>query len=301
MALPIKTILCATDFSTFSAHVTRYGAELAKHFGAELVLFHAVHFAEDRLYSSDFLERKTEQKKRTARADAEMKKAVVDQRLEPCQIVVAAGDPVDQIIHCAHERRADLVIAASHGLSGFKRLLLGTVVERLARKLVRPLLVIKPHRLSGSGGTEDPIAFRKIVAGLSQFSPDNPVLTHAMAFAEPMRAGLHLLHAIESPMDAAAVDPTQGPYGEVQDTLQLDRRHRLAAMVGDAERQRFAIQTFLAAGLPGEALASHARQSDADLVVVGVKTHSIIEKLLIGSTTETILRQSPCSVLTVPV
>ena len=53
-------------------------------------------------------------------------------------------------------------------------------------------------------------------------------------------------------------------------------------------------------GVPGEVLSSYAAKSGADLIVVGVRHTSTVKKALIGSTTETVLRQAPCAVLTVP-
>ena len=302
MSLHPQKILCTTDFSEFSTNVMDYGVRLADCFRARLYLFHSVHFPSDTLYGSDFLERVHKQQTLSAQAHEQMLQYLriagpnVDG--EP---VVSCGEPVEQIRRIAEERDVDLVVAASHGLSGFKRILLGTVVERLARTLPRPLLVVgntdsQGKTGSGSSGTE----IRRILIGCNVLADVDPVLHYATEFAGPLNATLHLLHAIEAPMDENLIDPTLGPYSKVQDRLRDRLRHRLDTISDEAGKSRFGMDSTVVAGLPGEALASHAGKMGADLIVVGVQHRSILEKWIIGSTTEAVLRHAPCPVLTVP-
>jgi nucleotide-binding universal stress UspA family protein len=53
-------------------------------------------------------------------------------------------------------------------------------------------------------------------------------------------------------------------------------------------------------GIPGEVLVDFAREKGTDLVIVGVRRRGVLKKSFIGSTTEAVLRNAPCAVLTVP-
>ena len=96
------------------------------------------------------------------------------------------------------------------------------------------------------------------------------------------------------------MNPTDAPYGEVQNALKEMMRKRIdeniQQEIGDYEK----VTNVLVQGVPGEELIEYAKKNGADLIIVGVRRHSTLEKILVGSTTETVLRQAPCPVLTVP-
>ena len=295
----LEKILCAVDFSNFSNRAVDYGKKLATCFNARLFLFHAVHFPSDRLYASDVLERGEKEQKLSAKAHERINNTMTGEAVawEP---VVTCGDPVEEIRHIAADRDIDLVIAASHGLSGLGRIFLGTVVERLARTLSQPILVIRPSPNSESDDTGSDPKLNRILVGCNILSHNNPVLDFALNFAEHVGADLHLLHAVEAPVDEALVDPTQGPYSEVQSKLTRRLHHQLDQSISDDSKKRFNIKTAVTEGLPGEVLASYAAKIGADLIIVGVQRRNMLEKLIVRSTTESMLRHAPCPVLTIP-
>jgi nucleotide-binding universal stress UspA family protein len=57
--------------------------------------------------------------------------------------------------------------------------------------------------------------------------------------------------------------------------------------------------TTLLAGQPHEELVKYAVVNGLDLIVLGVRGHSLVETLFVGSTTDRVLRNSPCPVLSV--
>ena len=299
MSLTLEKILCAVDFSPFSGRVMEYGKALARSFGARLFLFHAVHFPSDRLYASDVLERGPKEQALSIRALEEMERAMAGASVD-WEPVIACGEPAEVICRTVDQRRIDLVVGASHGLSGVKRLLLGTVVERLARRLARPLLVVRPPPSRRGARSPDPEATKTVLAGCRFLTGDNPVIGYAAGLAGPLGARLHVLHAIEAPLDETLVDPTQGPYGEVQAQLSRKRHRLLDQVVEGLGNGALNVVTSVVEGVPCESLCAHAARIDADLIVVGVRQRKRIENILAHSTTESILRTAPCPVLTVP-
>ena len=92
----------------------------------------------------------------------------------------------------------------------------------------------------------------------------------------------------------------EAPYGEVQAKLVGKMNLRLAELPSTDIRNRPGIRTDVLTGLPAEEMVAYVRHHHADLLVVGVRRHSGLGKIIIGSSTEAILRKAPCAVLAVP-
>ncbi len=222
----LEKIFCAIDFSDFTDRVLYYGINLAQTFNARLLIFHSVYSPRDPLYGTTLFERGGECKRLTAKAQE-----AIEQLMQTCPVpwesVVKSGDPVEMAARMARELDVDMVIAASRKFSGLKRMLVGTVVERMARIITRPFLVVR----SDSKRTDpiditSPLQLKQIAVG-SNLSTDVEVAVHyAWHLACAAGARLDLIHAMESPLDEDLISPTQGPYQTVQDELQ-NRLHRL--------------------------------------------------------------------------
>jgi nucleotide-binding universal stress UspA family protein len=143
----IQTVLCAIDLSDYSAYVISWGRALAEKYRASLVVFHAVPPLRERL-----------DRVATVSGDQDLQQAAhtIARLMEsidiPWKSWIAEGEPVAAIAGAVRETRADLVIAASLGLSGFKRAFVGSVVERMARHSEQPFLVLRCRENPEPGG-----------------------------------------------------------------------------------------------------------------------------------------------------
>ena len=300
MSIRPKVILCATDFSTYAAGALAHGEALARTFGAGLLIFHAVCFPAVPA-GGDAGPRRGPLSDRVRRTAEARIGELMDGCSVPWEPVVVAGDPVDEVIRVAGEpgRGVDLVITASHGLSGLRRWLLGSVVESLARTLGRPLLVTRAARR-----LKAPVSpFRCIVAGCGPGPDPGPAVAAAGGLADVFGARLHILHAVESPAEGLPDgEDADIPYGEREAALMAKRRQRIAEAlsetVGENARPDAAID--LVPGVPGEIIPQRARELGADLIVVGVRPHPGLRGAITPSTTEAVLRHARCAVLTVP-
>lgn len=301
MSIRLDKILCATDFSQFSTVALHYGINLALRFDSLLLVSHTVCFPRNQIYGTAASTRGSEQREQSKCAFEKINQFMQDRKLnwEP---LVTHGEPVDETTRLTDEQDVDLVIAASHELSRLKRIVIGTVIERMARRLSKPLLVARvANKLLTEGNLlQTPLKIKKILTACD-FSPDSQrVLDYALSFANKFNAKLYLLHAIEAPMYEGIVKPTDAPYGEVQQFLEDKLDKKLAKLVSEGGAKDCDLKTVLFHGLPGEGLCSYATENKIDLIVVGVRHRGAFKKMLIGSTTEDVLRHAPCSVLTVP-
>jgi nucleotide-binding universal stress UspA family protein len=134
-------ILVPTDGSTGTAHVALHAIELAEEHGATI---HAIHVLDTNLtghladagISRDSLDSQAEQTVETINRMA-------DSHGVDCETEIQEGSPADTILSYARELSADLIVAGTHGRSGVKRHLIGSVTERLVRHSTCPVLTVR--------------------------------------------------------------------------------------------------------------------------------------------------------------
>ena len=164
-----KKILVPIDFSASSLEALNYAIGFARRFSARLVLLHSVYFpysyrgdGQEMYDISAFLE--------AARKNAHEQFRTFVKAAQfgpvPFETVVAVGPPVDEVCANAERDRADLIITATHGWTGFKHVLIGSVAEHVVRHAPCPVLVVPSHPEVRREQLIRPVA-RKQVSSLS--------------------------------------------------------------------------------------------------------------------------------------
>jgi len=141
----IRRILHPTDFSPSSAYALGYAAALAREFGAKLYLLHVVEDVARALYF-DMLQAPPiadiiGEIERQARK--ELDKILAEEKDLPVERLLRRGVPFGEIIRVAREVEADLIVMGTHGRSGFKHALFGSVAEKVVRKSPCPVLTVR--------------------------------------------------------------------------------------------------------------------------------------------------------------
>lgn len=135
-------ILVPTDFSEASESAVREGVALARTFNAHLILLYVGDGAASES-TTDF----------PLGLDAGMLAADRERlvnllapfdrgQLHP-ELVVCAGSAAQEIVRCAEEREVDLIVMGTHGRSGVRHMLLGSVAEKVIRTAPCPVLVVR--------------------------------------------------------------------------------------------------------------------------------------------------------------
>lgn len=297
MRVLIKRILCATDFSDFSNHAIPYGIALAREFKAKLYVSHVIDLSSAAIYGEAVFALEEQQSRMTAYAHKEMTRLMGKESLD-WEPLITVGNPANEIARLAADKQIDLAIAASHGRSGLKRLILGSVTERLMRTLPCPLWVVRsPERGFVSPATEA-VQLKKILVGCD-FSPDSSLaFEYGLSLAQEFQADLHLAHVVEPPLYDDLIKPSESRESFRQ-RLRTTVQEKLNSMIPEEARTWCNPVTALLAGQPHEELIKYALVNDMDLVVLGVRGHSLMESLLVGSTTGRVMRGAPCPVLSV--
>jgi nucleotide-binding universal stress UspA family protein len=141
----LRRILVPIDFSKCSLAGLKYAAALARRFGARVRLVHVVFpystvFQFDRM-TGDLASLVKKAKKEAERQLLKIRRSTILRDI-PTESVVLSGSTVDEI--CAESARSDvdLVVASTHGRTGFTHVMLGSVAEHVIRYSESPVLVV---------------------------------------------------------------------------------------------------------------------------------------------------------------
>ena len=162
MSLDFKRILCPVDLSVFSLTAVKLAVKLAESSGARLYLLHVIDNPFDEIYLTSITQTdpaaidiyKTElmQRSRIVRASEEHSAVLLKQfchesieHLAKVRYLVSSGDPFEKILDAAEAHRIDLIVLATHGRTGIKRLIIGNVAEKVVRHAQCPVMTVKPR------------------------------------------------------------------------------------------------------------------------------------------------------------
>jgi nucleotide-binding universal stress UspA family protein len=143
---PKKILLC-TDFSDNSLPARDLALAYGKAFGAGIVLLHVIDsWAGFPAYSESM----PLDVREVVRKLDESAKANLDAVADECKGVVSqvrthssVGIPAEEIVRVAREEGADLIVMGTHGWTGFRHMLLGSVAEKVLRTADCPVLVVR--------------------------------------------------------------------------------------------------------------------------------------------------------------
>lgn len=284
----IEKILCATDLSKVSARLLSWGVELCLGFDASFCVFHAIPPPRGSVTRQIEFERGGEKKEKIKQAHEKIKNIMAGFDIK-WDLDIAYGDPVLELETIVKKKKPDIVIAASHGLSGFQQFLIGSVVGRMAQTLSQPLLVIPSGKIV-SDAKYPKLKLTNIMIACSLLESDSHLKKYAKVFFEKFNANICLVHVMESPVSEQAVEITSVPYEEAQRLL----KEKLSLKL----KNFYPATTHILQGIPGEELALYAKKHEIDLIIAGGDDHP---DRIIATTTAALLRDLPCAVLTVPI
>ena len=293
-------ILCPIDFSEPSKRALTYATAFAEWHHARLAVMHVALSFEPVLVTPARNEATGEVVYPVTRDDVlealrrEARTAGASSNVE-LEVVAESGSAVSLIVDRAVAWPADLVVIGTHGFSGFDRLLLGSVAERVMHRAPCPVLTVPPaaHAVSPA-----PIAIRRILCPVD-FAPSSQVAVgFALDLARQVGAAVTLIHVVEWPDDGEPRAYAHFSVPEYLLQLMADARARLQMLAPQREGGQ-SVAHVVVTGRPKSQILSHAADEGADLIVMGAQGREGIGLALLGSTTERVVRDAVCPVLTV--
>lgn len=288
--MTIERILCPTDFSETSAHAVEYAAAMGTHYHAAITAQHVVSSLEP------WVERTADTLRQHVAA---FFNPVIALGL-PLEVVIDAGQPAHQIVERASRLHADLIVIGTHGASGFEHFMLGSVTEKVLRKAPCPVLTVPPRAQTASR-----VPPKRVLCAVDFSDASLTAVRFASSLTSESGSSLTLLHVLQWPWHeppAPSIDSLPPEQGFALAAFRRDAeeraRTRLDAVVAELT-VRSSITTRLASGTPYEQILEVSATEQMDLIVLGVGSRSVLNLALLGSTTNHVVREATCSVLTV--
>jgi nucleotide-binding universal stress UspA family protein len=266
ITLALRNVLVATDFSPCSERALLHAVAAAHHFGSTLHLVHVVQPAMFSFLPPDAYMGTPDAVGRAldlARADA--RTLITDILLHThCKDLnhrtwVQAGAVGETLRTIIEREHIDLAVVGTHGKTGLRRMVLGSVAEDVFRYVSCPVLTVGPHSWQS-----DPQTVRlKHVLFPTDFSADSArALPFAMAIAAEFAAALTILHVVER-FDGEAAHDRPRVVAALQE--------RIREMVSNAGRMPSGIAFQVEFGSVADMVVETAARLGVDLVAFGLK------------------------------
>lgn len=191
----------------------------------------------------------------------------------------------------ARDTRVDLVVMTTHARGGVTRAWLGSVADGLLRRSPVPALLLRPGE-DGSGPDPE-VGFRRVLLPLDGFEAGNRIIEHAMAVAGVKGVEytlLRVLAASESPVRAALPQRGEPPSSRTQRATveaALDSTAETLRSRGVTVKTQTVVDDSAARGI-----LEYAGQSGVDLVAMTTRSRGGLERMLLGSVADKVLRTS---------
>jgi nucleotide-binding universal stress UspA family protein len=138
----IRRILCPVDFSEPSENALDYAVDLASKFGADVQLVHVYQLPVYALPDGAMMAGPEFTTKVTAELQKALEELAEKKTGAKIETHLVEGIPYKEIVRLGDELEADLVVMGTHGRTGIKHLLLGSVAERVVRSSQRPVITV---------------------------------------------------------------------------------------------------------------------------------------------------------------
>lgn len=278
-------ILVPTDGSDVSMAAGRAAVALAEHFDSAL---HAIHVVENEPYPVGFDDAMAELARRGEEAVETIAGWATEAGVDVTTAAVSEGEGVHRaIVEYADENDAELVVMGTHGRSGVGRVLVGSVTEQTLRESSVPVMTVH-------GETVVDPAFDSILVPSDGSEGAESAVDHAVGLARATDATVHLLNVVDRRSLAGGDFDT----GMVIETLTESGEQALAEARERAEAAgaRVAEPTVLV-GTPSREIVDYTDEHGIDCVVMGTHGRTGVGRVLLGSVTERVVRQSSVPVV----
>lgn len=293
----IESILVPTDGSEGAQAGSRRGIDLAATLDADT---HVLSVLDDReigpLLSTPDADDRTERERlleeeaeRAVDAVAELARIHTSGRVTTA---VERGIPFRTINEYVDTHDIDLVAMGTHGRTGLERTLLGSVAEKTVRTADVPVVTVSPSADIVELGD---VTYDDVLLPTDGSEGAELAIEWGIALAEVYDATIHTVYSVDTSRFAGAEGMT-----EIHEALEQTGRNALATVREHARAADISAMGSITSGPAARAILSYCEEHDIDLVVMGTHGRSGVQRYLIGSVTETVVRNAEVPVCCVP-
>jgi nucleotide-binding universal stress UspA family protein len=288
----IRNVMVPIDFSQPSRVALEYGVDFARLLRARLTLVHVIDdpLPALELATAEEIARIEQDRREAALQKLEELVVPEDEDDLDLRIVIRSGNARREILAAVDEQHVDLVVLGTHGRGRLGRLVLGSATEGLLRKLHVPVMTVS-HVMS-------PRPMKRILFATDLSDSSHGAFAFALDLAQKLRGDILALHAMGAPTMAGGelgmtVEPNKSALDEV--------RRRLRTLAVEGKERGITVQTSIVDGPAATQIIEAADQNQAHLVLLAIESKGLIERTVLGSTAERVVREATIPVLCVPI
>jgi len=143
------------------------------------------------------------------------------------------------------------------------------------------------------------IALRRLLVPTDFSDASRAAVKYGVAFAENFRCTLHLLHVLETVTGADPIVLDIPERSTIERSIEASAWDQLRRVLTSGEQARLDVELWIEWGSPVDEIIRYATEHAIDLISMGTHGRGGVERLLLGSVAEHVVRRGPCPVLTV--
>jgi nucleotide-binding universal stress UspA family protein len=288
-----ETIVVPTDGSEYAERAAEHAAAVARAFDATVHVVSVVdEDAATSVFERDAVDDETRERLREEgeRAIRTTRAALGD--VERVESALVEGHATESIVGYADEVDADLLVMGTHGRTGVDRYVAGSVTERVLRRTHVPVLTVRD--LEAARSLE---AYENVLVPTDGSDDADVAVEHALALAAVGGATVHAVNVVD--VSSLAASAGEAPATELLERFEAAGEEATNEVARRAREAGLAAATAVLKGSPGHALLEYVEDEAIDLVAMGTTGRTGLDRYLLGSTTERVVRHAEAPVLAV--
>ncbi len=291
---PFRSILFAADFSENSKEAFEMACKLAVEDKTRLFVLHVaepVWASDEPVYVGQqtvhFRVRERDESRHEALRQ-KLREIYAPQRSIDVDYQTSEGEAAAEILRKSQEVGSDLIVMGTHGLTGLRKLLTGSVATAVLRGARCPVLALRSGSPSPKGEQ-----IRAILHPTDFSAGSDAALRVARALARDHGCRLILLHVVPFPvvMEGRMTDEIDVSW--YRDSLEAVRERI------DGPDLKYPVETWFSRGIASDEIVRVATEVECGLIVMGTHGRTGLGRLLMGNTAESVLPEASCPVMIV--
>ncbi len=276
----LKNILVAIDFTESSESVLKNSINIAKTFNSKITLIH--------ILPDDINDKKVSllvEKAVTAKLK-EANDSIVNEGLETGASILEFGNYCDKVVSASNKISANLIIVGSGNSRKNDTFQLGSNAEKIIRKSNKPVFVVK------NGQT---LTIKNIICPVDFSKESSRALQSAIIISRIVDAKLIILNVYP----LFKQNFTKLDVDQINKLRHLEHKKEFISFLKKFNLIDLNYEKHIVGGKPSVEILKCIKKNKSDLLIMGTTGRSGISKILMGSVTEKVIREVPCSFITV--
>ena len=210
--------------------------------------------------------------------------------VDAVRTAVVRGRPDEEILGYADENDVDLVVMGTHGRTGLTRYVAGSVTERVLRLSDVPVLTVRTV-------DEEMSEYGEVLVPTDGSEYAEAAVDHGLAVAEAAGARVHAVNVVD--LGSMTASATYGLPDDVVARIEADGEAAVEEVASRARGRGLEAVTDVRRGSAARTLLDYVDRKAIDLVTMGTAGRTGLDRYLLGSTTEGLVRRSDAPVLAV--